>query len=315
MTSIEMTGIDTSRPVLIQEVAPRDGFQIEQRWIETRDKIDFINRLSRTGIRKIEVSSFVSPKAVPNLRDAAELFQNIERHSGVTYAALVPNRRGAENAMRAQVDEMNFVLSVSETHNRANMNMSNDASMAEFEAIASMAAGGGIRLTGTIATAFGCPFEGEQSPARVLDIAGAYLSAGAAGVTFADTTGMANPLQITALCTAFKQRYPDVPLTLHLHNTRGLGIANCLAGYMAGVDRFDAALGGLGGCPFAPGATGNVCTEDLVHMWTLMGVETDIDLYALLEMSRDLPALVGHSLPGQVVQAGPSWHLHNKPER
>jgi hydroxymethylglutaryl-CoA lyase len=307
-----MTGIDTSRPVLIQEVAPRDGFQIEKCWIETRDKIAFINRLSRTGIRKIEVSSFVSPRAVPNLRDAAELFLNIERHSGVTYAALVPNRRGAENAMRAQVDEMNFVLSVSETHNRANMNMSPDASLAEFEAIAEMAAGR-TPLNGTIATAFGCPFEGAQPSERVLDIAGAYVAAGAVGITLADTTGMAHPLQISQLCTAFKKRYPNVPLTLHLHNTRGLGIANCLAGYMAGVDRFDAALGGLGGCPFAPGATGNVCTEDLVHMWALMGVETGINLDALLALSRELPGLVGHALPGQVVQAGPSWQLHQKP--
>jgi len=308
-----MMNLDTTREIAIQEVSTRDGFQIEKRFVETRLKIELINRLSRTGLKRIEVSSFVSPKAIPNLRDAAEVFANIDRLPGVTYGALVPNLRGAEAALKARADEINFVLSVSETHNRANMGMSFDASFAEFERVAGLIKATPTALNGTIATAFGCPFEGTQGASRVLDVAAAYLACGATSITLADTTGMAHPLQIAELCTSFGLRFKDIPLTLHLHNTRGLGIANCLAGYSAGVVRFDAALGGLGGCPFAPGATGNVCTEDLIHMWQLLGVKHNADLPALLEISRDLVAIVGHELPGQVVRAGPSWSLHESP--
>lgn len=308
-----MTAQPTHRRVHIQEVAPRDGFQIEPRWVETADKIAFINAMSRTGVSKIEVSSFVSPKAVPMLRDAEEVFRAIERQSGVVYVALIPNARGAERAFSAGVDEFNFVMSASETHNRANMRMSTGQSLDALRGILELARGVGVSRHASVATAFGCPFEGRVPLERVLDFVAQYLDLGITGVTLADTTGMANPQQVARTVEQFRARFPDTPLTLHFHNTRGMGLANAVAAYQHGAVRFDAALGGLGGCPFAPGATGNVCTEDLVHMFEEMQVDTGTDLPALLDISRKLPALVGHDVPGQVAKAGRSCDLHAAP--
>jgi hydroxymethylglutaryl-CoA lyase len=299
--------------VFVHEVVARDGLQIEPKWISTTDKVALIDRLSRTGVRKIEVSSFVSPRAVPNLRDANEVFQRIERNPAVTYAVLVPNLRGAEDAIAARVDEINFVVSASESHNVANMRMSTARSLAELKNIVIAARAERIAVNFTVATAFGCPFEGDQSPDRVFSVVESALSWGADGVTFADTTGMAHPLQVARMVDRFHVGFTGIPLTLHFHNTRGLGIANIFAAYQSGAVRFDAALGGLGGCPFAPGATGNVCTEDVVHMFELMEVETGIDLPALLDLSSKLSALVGHDLPGQVVKAGRRCDLHPLP--
>ena len=299
--------------VFVHEVVTRDGFQIEPKWISTTDKVALIDGLSRTGVRKIEVSSFVSPQAVPNLRDAKELFQRIERNPAVTYAALVPNLRGAEDAIAAGVDEINFVVSASESHNVANMHMSTARSLAELKNILAAARAKPSAVNFTVATAFGCPFEGDQSPDRIFSIVESALSWGADGVTFADTTGMAHPLQVARMVDRFHVGFAGIPLTLHFHNTRGLGIANVFAAYQSGAVRFDAALGGLGGCPFAPGATGNVCTEDVVHMFELMEVETGIDLAALLDLSSKLSALVGHDLPGQVVKARRRCDLHPLP--
>lgn len=299
--------------VFIQEVVTRDGLQIEPRFLPTEDKIALIDALSQTGVAKIEVTSFVSPKAVPNLADAREVARAIQRRPGVTYVALVPNLRGAQEALDAGLDELNLVLSVSRTHNLANMRMTPEQSLEGFRAIAALAAGTTATLNGSIATAFGCPFEGAQSPEKVLDLAQAYLEAGLHSVTLADTTGMGNPRQVFALVSAFRARFGDVPLTLHFHNTRGMGLANVLAALEAGADRFDASLGGLGGCPFAPGATGNISTEDLVHMLDEMGVTTGVDLPALLALARSLPALIGHDIPGQVAKAGRSGDLHPLP--
>jgi hydroxymethylglutaryl-CoA lyase len=299
--------------IFIHEVVTRDGLQIEPRWVSTADKVALINGLSRTGVRKIEVSSFVSPRAVPNLRDAKEVFQRIERNPGVTYAALVPNRRGAEDAIAAGVDEINFVVSASDSHNIANMRMSTAQSLAELKNILAAAGAERIAANFTVATAFGCPFEGDQPPDRVFSIVESALSWGADSVTLADTTGMAHPLQVDRMVDCFQVRFGSMPLTLHFHNTRGLGIANVFSAYQSGAVRFDASLGGLGGCPFAPGATGNVCTEDVVHMFEVMQVETGIDLSALLELSCKLSALVGHDLPGQVVKAGRRCDLHPLP--
>ncbi len=297
----------------IQEVAPRDGFQIEPQWIETADKIAFVDALSRTGVSKIEVSSFVSPKAVPHLRDADEVFQAIKRHPDVVYVALVPNVRGAERAFSAGVDEFNFVMSASETHNRANVRMSVDQSLAALGEVVQASKGVNIRRHVSVATAFGCPFEGRTPLDRVLDLVARYLDLGVGGVTLADTTGMANPSQVARTVDAFLDRFGDTPLTLHFHNTRGMGLANILAAFQSGAVRFDAALGGLGGCPFAPGATGNVCTEDVVHMFEDMQIETGVDLLELMKIARTLPALVGHDVPGQVTKAGRSLDLHPAP--
>ena len=306
---------DVHPEIFIQEVAPRDGLQIEPAWIETREKIRLIDALSAAGFSRIEVSSFVSPKAVPALRDATEVFEGITRRSGTIYTALVPNQKGAELALAGRADELNFVMSASETHNRANMNMTHDRSLRSLTEIVKPVHEMRARVNATVATAFGCPFEGKQPVGKVLDIVKRYLDLGVDGVTLADTTGMANPVQVSKLVADVLMLLPSQKLTLHFHNTRGLGLANVLSACDAGARRFDAALGGLGGCPFAPGASGNVCTEDLVSLCHEIGLTTGIDLDRLIELSRRLPVLVGHDLPGQVAKAGRPLDLHPIPER
>jgi hydroxymethylglutaryl-CoA lyase len=301
--------------IFIQEVAPRDGLQIEPTWVETHEKVRLINSFSALGFRRIEVSSFVSPKAVPALRDAAEVFARIARRPGTIYTALVPNRKGAELALAARADELNFVMSASETHNLANMNMTRDRSLASLAEIVKPAREAGAFINATVATAFGCPFEGKQPIDKVIEIVKRYLDLGSNGVTLADTTGMANPYQVSRLVADVSRLIPSSRLTLHFHNTRGLGLANVLAAFGAGACRFDAALGGLGGCPFAPGATGNVCTEDLVNLCHEIGLTTGIDLERLIGLSHQLPTLVGHDVPGQVAKAGRPLDLHPIPER
>ncbi len=311
-----MTFRPTDR-LIVQEVAPRDGLQIEPRWVTTDRKIDLIDSLSAAGFTRIEAGSFVSPKAVPNLRDGAEVFAGIHRRPGCIYVALVPNLKGAELAAVAGADEINLVASSSETHNMANMRMTCEASLTSFAAVTKALADRGLSrlplLNGTVATAFGCPFEGRQAPARILSFVERYLRLGFRGITLADTTGMANPRQVASLVAEVLRLVRPEALTLHFHNTRGMGLANVLAAFEAGARRFDASLGGLGGCPFAPGATGNICTEDLVHMCDEMGIATGIDLQLLIELSRDLPALLGHDVPGQVAKAGRSYDLHPLP--
>lgn len=300
--------------VYVQDVAVRDGFQIEPRFVPTAEKIALVDALSRTGLAKIEVTSFVSPKAVPNLRDAEEVMRGIARRPGVLYTALVPNVRGAERAIAAGADELNLVLSASESHNRANLNRSTAQSLAGFAEVMQAARGTRVSVNGSISTAFGCPFEGAVPEERVLAFAERYLELGLRGITLADTTGMAHPRQVARLTATVKKRFAAAELTLHFHNTRGMGLANVVAALEAGADRFDASLGGLGGCPFAPGATGNICTEDLVHMLAAMGYDTGVDLDALLAVARRLPGIVGHDVPGQVAKAGKITDLHRAPE-
>ncbi|MDY7064958.1 Hydroxymethylglutaryl-CoA lyase YngG [Pseudomonas extremaustralis] len=304
---------DYSDPLIVQEVSPRDGLQIEPTWVETADKIALIDQLSLAGFSRIEAGSFVSPKAIPALRDGEQVFQCIARAPGVIYVALIPNLKGAQRAVVSGADELNLVMSASQTHNLANMRMRCEASLAAFGDIVSFAAGHPVRLNGSIATTFGCPFEGRIDEDRVLQIVEAYLELGIQGISLADTTGMANPRQVERLVKRVLQRVLARDLTLHFHNTRGLGLCNVLAAYEAGARRFDAALGGLGGCPFAPGASGNICTEDLVNLCEEVGIHTGIDLPHLLHMSRRLPALLGHELPGQVAKAGRNADLHSPP--
>ena len=305
---------DYSDPLIVQEVSPRDGLQIEPTWVETADKIALINQLSLAGFSRIEAGSFVSPKAIPALRDGEQVFQGIARNPGVIYVALIPNLKGAQRAIESRADELNLVMSASQTHNLANMRMRCEASLAAFKDIVSFAADYPVRLNGSIATTFGCPFEGKIDEDRVLHIVDAYRELGIQGITLADTTGMANPRQVARLVKRVLQHVPASDLTLHFHNTRGLGLCNVLAAYEAGARRFDAALGGLGGCPFAPGASGNICTEDLVNLCDEVGIHTGIDLPHLLHMSRQLPALLGHELPGQVAKAGRNGDLHPPPD-
>ncbi len=300
-------------PLIVQEVSPRDNLQIEPTWVKTADKIALIDQLSLAGFSRIEAGSFVSPKAIPALRDGEQVFQGIERRPGVIYVALIPNLKGAQRAIESRADELNLVMSASQTHNLANMRMRCEASLAAFADVARFAAEHPVRLNGSIATTFGCPFEGKIDEDRVLQIVEAYQALGIQGISLADTTGMANPRQVTRLVKRVLQRVSARDLTLHFHNTRGLGLCNVLAAYDAGARRFDAALGGLGGCPFAPGASGNICTEDLVNLCDEVGIHTGIDLPHLLQLSRRLPALLGHELPGQVVKAGRNCDLHPPP--
>lgn len=301
--------------LIVQEVAPRDGLQIESTWVETAAKIALIDALSGTGFTRIEAGSFVSPKAIPMLRDGEAVFEHIARRDGVIYVALVPNLRGAQRALAARADELNLVMSASQTHNRANMRMTCEQSLAAFgEVVRHVRERGATLLNGTVATAFGCPFEGTITEDRVMEIVESYLETGITGITLADTTGMAHPRQVARLVRRVLQRVPSSALTLHFHNTRGLGLTNVLSAADAGARRFDAALGGLGGCPFAPGASGNICTEDLVNLCEESGIATDIDLDRLIELSRELPALLGHPVPGQLAKAGRNRDLHPAPD-
>ena len=298
----------------INEVAPRDGLQIEASFVPTEEKIRWIDALSTTGLRRIEATSFTSPKAIPNLRDAADVVTGIQRREGVDITVLVPNVKGTERALACQVDEINLVMSASNSHGLANLRMTPEQSLEQFAAILAVTQGSGVFINASLSTAFGCPFEGEVPEARVLDLVGKLIDLGIQGVTLCDTTGMANPAQVKQLCEAVLKRWPQTPFTLHFHDTRGMGLANALAAWQAGITRFDASLGGLGGCPFAPGASGNVCTEDLVHMFDAMGVDTGVDLDALLDVAATLPALIGHDVPGQVVKTGKSTRRYPMPK-
>jgi hydroxymethylglutaryl-CoA lyase len=303
----------TPRRLYIQEVSTRDGFQIESRIVPTAQKVELIDALSRTGLAKIEVTSFVSPKAIPALADAAEVMQQIERVPGVEFSALVANVRGCERALAARVDEINVVMSASQTHNRANLRMTCEQS---FEAIRQIVqiTRGQTAVNASISTAFGCPFEGDIPDVRVLELVGRLARLGIERIALCDTTGMANPVQVKRMGAAVVAGWPELTFTGHFHNTRAMGLANAVAALEAGIDHFDASLGGLGGCPFAPGATGNVCTEDLVHMFELMGFDTAVDLDALIGIALKLPALVGHEVPGQVMKAGKSNRRYPAPE-
>ena len=300
------------RRLYIQEVCTRDGFQIEKRFVATDEKVRLVNGLSGTGVAVIEVTSFASPKAIPMLADAEEVLRRIDRVDGVDYAALVPNVRGCERALSANVDVINIVMSASESHNRANLRMSCSDSLSQFARIAELARGHAT-VNASVSTAFGCPFEGEVSLTRVLEIVERLTLMHLGRITLCDTTGMANPAQVLSVFNATKHRWPEVTFAAHFHDTRSMGMANALAALEAGIDRFDASLGGLGGCPFAPGASGNVCTEDLVHMLSAMGYDTHVDLQALLTLAQRLPSIVQHEVPGQLIKAGPSTRRYPLP--
>lgn len=306
--------------IFINDVGVRDGFQIEQVFIPTETKIAFIDQLAKTGLAKIEATSFVHPKFVPNMADAETVLANIQRVAGVTYSALTPNIKGMERAIAchqsgAKIDEMNLFMSASETHNMANVKRTTAQSLDDFAVMVPMAKAAGIQTNGTVSTSFGCPFEGVVSEARVMEIAERYLAMGFDSLTFADTTGMANPRQVERMMREAVKRFPGTEITLHFHNTRGMGLANVVAGIAAGVMHYDASIAGLGGCPFAPGATGNICTEDLVNMLQDMDFDTGIELDKLLAAAVKVPAIVGHDVPGQVMKAGKTMHLHPVPEK
>jgi hydroxymethylglutaryl-CoA lyase len=302
--------------IFFNEVATRDGFQIESQFIPTDDKIALIDALSDCGYAKIEVTSFTSPKAIPMLRDAAEVMARIRRVPGVEYTVLVPNLRGAERALEARADEMNLVMSTSETHNLANLRMPMAKSFAALSDVVKSAAGS-VPINVSLSCCFGCPMEGAVAQHDVLTWVARFSDLGVRGITICDTTGMAHPAQVArmvdALQTAILQAHPQLQLTLHFHNTRGMGLANVLAAAQSGITRFDGSLGGLGGCPYAPGASGNICSEDAIHMLDAMGYDTGLDLNKLLAVARQLPDIVGHEVPGQIAKAGRIFDLHPAP--
>ncbi len=302
--------MDLPKRVVVREVGPRDGFQNEPGWIPTEAKIAIIDELSECGLAVIESTSFTHPKWIPQLRDAEEVVAGVKRRPGTVYSALIPNLRGAQRAVAARMDRMALTISASETHNKKNFNMSIQESIDAFHQIMELARQSGTEFEGAVAMAFGCPMEGDISVDQVSRIVREYVAGGVPRVQLADTTGMANPAQVERVLGEMRSRFPQTQWALHLHDTRGMGLANALAGLQMGVAEFDSTLGGMGGCPFAPGATGNIDTEDLVHMLHEMGIDTGIDLDRLIATARHLQAVIGRELPGAVMKAGKRSDLH-----
>ena len=293
--------------VRIREVGPRDGFQNEPEVIPTSDKVRLIDMLAGTGLPRLEVTSFVRPDVIPQLADAAEVLAAVTRPADVSYSVLIPNERGLERALeqRDRFDEINVFLSATESHNKRNKNRTIAESLDDLGRTVARARGEGLRCEGVISVVFGCPYEGEVAPDRVLEIADALAEMGCEEVSFGDTTGMANPRQVGQLFASATERLDGVELTAHFHNTRGQGLANVLAALEQGVSSFESAFGELGGSPLTPGATGNISTEDLVSMLHEMGVETGVDLERLLGASRAAEELLGRPLGAHVLRAGP----------
>jgi hydroxymethylglutaryl-CoA lyase len=300
--------------VTICEVGPRDGFQIEPEWIPTELKVDAIDRLSEAGLGRIEVTSFVHPKVVPQMRDAEEVMARIRRRPGTVYAALVPNDKGAVRAADAGVDQIHTVVSASESHNLANVNMTIAESLVKLEAVMRVAERAKLAVVSAISTSFGCPFEGDVPLARLERVVAALVDMGVRAISLADTTGMADPRQVGRVLEHLRPRFPGIEWILHTHDTRAMAIPNILAAMECGVTHFDSSIGGLGGCPFAPGASGNVCTEDLVHCLHAMGVETGVDLDRLIAAARRVQEIVGRALPGQVLKAGKADRRYPVPD-
>jgi hydroxymethylglutaryl-CoA lyase len=295
---------DLPRSISVREVGPRDGLQNEDP-VSTAAKIELIDRLSATGVERIEAVSFVRAEAIPQMADADEVWRGIDRAASVRYSALVPNLRGASRALDSGLTEIEAVVSASDTHNRKNVNRGTAESLDDIAVIIDQAHQRGATCQVIVSTAWGCPYEGDIPVERVVRVAGRAVADGADCISFGDTTGMATPGRVRELIREFRSAYPEVQLNLHFHNTRGTGLANVLTALELGVADFDASVGGLGGCPYAPGATGNIATEELVHMVEDMGISTGIDLESMIEAAADAERIIGRQLPSQVLRAGP----------
>jgi hydroxymethylglutaryl-CoA lyase len=299
--------VSLPRAVRIREVGPRDGFQNEPETIPTERKVELIDALARTGLRRLEMTSFVRPDVIPQLADAAEVLEGVDIPEGVSVSVLIPNERGLENALghRERFQEINVIVSASETHNRRNVNRSIAESLAGLKRVLARAREAGLRCEAVLSTCFGCPYEGHVPPERVLDIAACLRDAGAQEIGFGDTTGMANPVQVREIFALAREQLGNVELTAHFHNTRGQGLANVLAALEVGIDSFESSFGELGGCPVPAGATGNIASEDLVSMLHEMGIETGIDLPALIACARRVQEILGRPLGSHTLVAGP----------
>lgn len=309
MTSIVAPLLAWPARVSIREVGPRDGLQNEHVMLTTAQKVLLVETLADAGVAMIEAGAFVRRDSVPQMADTEEVFAAITRRPGVMYSAIVPNAVGARRAVLARVDALQVFLSASESHNQSNVNMRVEESLVQAADIAAIVRNAGLRFEAVISVAFGCPFEGDVPLERVMDLAGRLLDMGAEQITFGDTTGMGHPGLVRDLVLAYSARFPRVKPRLHLHSARGAGLANVLMALQLGVDCFDASVGGIGGCPFAPGAPGNICTEDLVHMLHEMGIATGIRLPALIDATRVLERMLGRTVPGQTIKAGVCKHL------
>ena len=299
--------------VAIREVGPRDGFQMEPEFIPTDTKIEIVNALIDTGLRRFEVTSFVSPKAIPQLCDAAKVVAGVKRVDGLELGALIPNARGATDAARAGLDEMVLLISATESHNRSNVNRTIDESLEGFETVVEIAADAQIALRGSMSVVFGCPFEGNVAPEQVGRIVKRMIEFGLNRITLCDTTGMATPPIVRQTCQYIMDTYDDIELSLHFHNTRGLGLVNVYEALKMGLNRFESSIAGLGGCPFAPGATGNVCTEDLVYLMDELEIESGVNLNELIKVAKQAEGVIGRQLPGQVMKAGRRLDIHPPP--
>jgi len=302
--------VEFPEKISLREVGPRDGLQNEDP-VPTDAKVALIDLLSGTGVGRIEAVSFVRPQAIPQMADAEEVWQRAKRAESVRYSALVPNLKGAIRALDAGFTELEAVVSASQTHNRKNVNRSTEQSLDEIAEIIDLAHRKNATLQVIVATAWGCPYEGDVPVERTIEVISKALANGADSASFGDTTGMATPTRVTSLVGAFRDKHPATSLNLHFHNTRGTGLANVLAALELGVTDFDASVGGLGGCPYAPGATGNIATEELVHMVEDMGIATGIDLEAMIDAAAEAERIVGRTLPSQVLRAGPRTRTIN----
>ncbi len=310
----ETPSLETPKTVEIHEHGPRDGFQAEERFIPTDTKVAVIDALSETGVASIQVTSLVHPKAVPQLSDAEEVMARITRVPSVRYTVLVPNLRGAERAVPLEADGWELMLAVTDSYSLSNANRKTEEALRGLEPVVEMAKEAGVELIGSMSTALVCPYEGPVPLERVLYVAEAYYQMGVKTLSVADTVGAADPLLVYATMSTLKRALPEVNFGLHLHNTRGMALANVLAALQAGVTSFDTAVGGLGGSPFAPNATGNVATEDLVHMLDLMQVGSGVDLDQILSVSQEVGKVVGHALESAVSRAGKASDLQPAPE-
>jgi hydroxymethylglutaryl-CoA lyase len=293
----------TTDHVHVVEVGPRDGLQNEKVTIPTEAKIDYITALADAGLRTIEAGAFVSPKWVPQMADTAEVYRNIPKDPGVDYPVLVPNMKGLERAIEASVKSIAIFTAASETFNKRNINMSIDESFVNYAPVATRARAEGMRVRGYVSTAFGCPYEGDVAPEKVLEVCARLLDLGCYEVSVGDTIGVGTPVQVQGVIGILLQVIPASKLAMHFHDTRGTALANTLAALEMGIPTFDASSGGLGGCPYAPGASGNMATEDLVYMLEKMGIDTAVDLNRLVAASQIIAPYLDHPLPGRYLQA------------
>ena len=295
--------LDLPERVTIYEVGPRDGLQNESRHVPTADKVRFIGALVDAGLRHIEITSFVSPKWIPQLADAAEVARGVHRPAGVRMSALVPNRRGLDTALAAGMKEIAVFLSASETHNKKNVNKTIADTLAAFDEVVPVARAANVTVRAYVSTVYGCPYEGDVDADRSVELVGQLRDMGVYQVSLGDTIGVANPRQVEDVLGRVLAKHPPETIAMHFHDTQGTALANCLVGLQMGVTTIDAAAGGLGGCPYAPGASGNLATEDVVAMLHSMGVQTGIDLDKLTEASRTASTFVGHELPSKYLKA------------